>query len=178
MPCPATLHPLPQVRFAAAGAVPLLVRLLRAPKDATRRAAASGGWEPLVLCFECEMLLVWWKRAWPGWARSQASGQWLFLLAGPLVSGGPPTVRRHGPPTYISYAPLPAAQPCGTWPTATTPTARRSCGRGQSRPSSACSRWVVAVVGLPPWSAGRVVWGCWAEAGHLSLRRHTVVSLA
>ena len=32
-----------QVRFATAGAIPLLVKLLRAPKDATRRAAASGG---------------------------------------------------------------------------------------------------------------------------------------
>jgi HEAT repeat protein len=33
-----------KVRFATAGAVPLLVKLLRAPKDATRRAAASALW--------------------------------------------------------------------------------------------------------------------------------------
>lgn len=33
-----------QVKIAEAGAVPLLVGLLRSPKDATRKAAASGGW--------------------------------------------------------------------------------------------------------------------------------------
>ncbi len=31
-----------QVHIAEAGAVPLLVALLRSPKDATRKAAASG----------------------------------------------------------------------------------------------------------------------------------------
>lgn len=35
---------LPQGMIAAAGVVPLLVDLLRSPKDQSRKAAASGGW--------------------------------------------------------------------------------------------------------------------------------------
>jgi len=43
MPPAVPCCPLLQVTIAEAGAIPLLVALLRSPKDATRKAAASGG---------------------------------------------------------------------------------------------------------------------------------------
>ncbi len=155
-PClPRPPHIPTQVRFAAAGAVPLLVKLLRAPKDATRRAAASGGqsvaataeWgrqaatlrQVLVVVAACCAALLDLGVATtqkmdhlPATMRCYGTGPPQQLLTPPVTS--------HIPNLAFQTSHFSALQRCGTWPTATTPTARRLCGQGPSRPSCACSR--------------------------------------
>lgn len=101
-------------KIAAAGAIPPLVQLLSSPRDATSRAAASGGWlggtAPLRLACRGG------RRALP------AAG------AVPPPQGCP----RALPPRHHT---TPPAQRSGTWPTAATPTARRLCRRAPSRRS-------------------------------------------
>lgn len=138
--CPPAAPPL-QVCIAESGAIPLLVRLLASPKDATRRAAASGALpvsSPAALGRRrCKIACMSRKNS------HSCLALWLGFLAAVRSSRLPPSplLVLSASPDGTACLPAPLVpQPCGTWRTATTPTARRLCRRAPSRPSSSCWR--------------------------------------